>query len=74
MDGTELRKNIAKIHTTELGAERIKRNLAIQTEDVAAYCRALILDPEAQILGHRDLPNVRKDCPCFDAKTEYQNL
>ena len=30
--------------------------------------------PEAQILGHRDLPNVRKDCPCFDAKTEYQNL
>ena len=30
--------------------------------------------PQAQILGHRDLPNVRKDCPCFDAKTEYQDL
>lgn len=30
--------------------------------------------PQAQILGHRDLPNVHKDCPCFDAKTEYQDL
>ena len=30
--------------------------------------------PQAQILGHRDLPNVHKDCPCFDAKTEYQGL
>ena len=30
--------------------------------------------PEARILGHRDLPDVHKDCPCFDAKTEYQAL
>ena len=30
--------------------------------------------PQAQILGHRDLPNVHKDCPCFDAKTEYSQL
>jgi N-acetyl-anhydromuramyl-L-alanine amidase AmpD len=22
----------------------------------------------AEILGHRDLPNVNKDCPCFDVK------
>ena len=22
--------------------------------------------PEAVILGHRDFPNVKKDCPCFD--------
>ena len=30
--------------------------------------------PEATILGHRDLPDVAKACPCFDAKTEYCNL
>ena len=30
--------------------------------------------PDAQILGHRDLPWVNKSCPCFDAKTEYKDL
>ena len=30
--------------------------------------------PDARILGHRDLPNVHKDCPCFDAINEYQSL
>ena len=30
--------------------------------------------PNAQILGHRDLPNVHKDCPSFDAKEEYKDL
>jgi len=24
--------------------------------------------PTAQVLGHRDLPNVQKDCPSFDVK------
>lgn len=27
--------------------------------------------PTAEILGHRDLPGVRKACPCFDAVHEY---
>lgn len=26
------------------------------------------------ILGHRDLPNVNKACPCFDAKEEYRYI
>ena len=31
--------------------------------------KAIAADFEkARILGHRDLPNVHKDCPCFDAK------
>ena len=30
--------------------------------------------PQARILGHRDLPNVSKACPCFDAETEYAAL
>ena len=30
--------------------------------------------PDARILGHRDLPDVHKDCPCFDAQEEYKDL
>ena len=30
--------------------------------------------PDAEIVGHRDLPNVHKDCPCFDARTAYSSL
>ncbi len=30
--------------------------------------------PHAEIVGHRDLPWVRKSCPCFDAKGEYHTL
>lgn len=26
------------------------------------------------VCGHRDLPAVKKACPCFDAKTEYANV
>lgn len=27
--------------------------------------------PKAVVQGHRDFPNVRKDCPCFNARVEY---
>lgn len=27
--------------------------------------------PWADVCGHRDLPNVKKDCPCFDVRAEY---
>jgi len=30
--------------------------------------------PKAIIQGHRDFPNVKKDCPSFDAKEEYKDL
>ena len=30
--------------------------------------------PDAVILGHRDLPNVHKACPCFNAREEYAGL
>lgn len=30
--------------------------------------------PNAKVVGHRDMPNVHKDCPCFDAKEEYKNI
>ena len=31
--------NIEKIHTTEMGIDRIRRNLKIDTVDVVAYCK-----------------------------------
>ena len=30
--------------------------------------------PEARIIGHRELPHVAKDCPCFPASKEYADL
>jgi len=47
----DLIKNIGKVHTTEMGIERIKRNLslAIVDEDVVEHCKKLILDNGAVI-------------------------
>lgn len=30
--------------------------------------------PKAIIQGHKDFPNVKKACPSFEAKKEYENL
>ena len=38
----DLTENIDKIHTTPLGAERIKRNLGLETDDAAAWCKEKI--------------------------------
>ena len=47
----------------------------LQREALLALLRRLKkVHPDAEILGHRDLPNVHKDCPCFDAPSEYQCL
>ena len=45
----ELLKNLAKLHTTELGVLRIKRNLGIECDDTIAWCRDSINSPEAVI-------------------------
>ena len=43
---------------------------AEQKASMMALLESLCVDyPEAEILGHRDLPHVHKDCPCFDVKT-----
>ncbi|WP_373265329.1 DUF3781 domain-containing protein [Hungatella hathewayi] len=38
----ELLVNIDKLHTTDLGVVRIKKNLTLDTDDVVAWCRAVI--------------------------------
>ena len=46
-----------------------------QKATLVALLRSLREDyPEAVILGHRDVPGVRKDCPCFDAEQEYRDI
>lgn len=45
----DLIENIDKLHTTELGAERIKRNLQIETDNIVSWCRTQILNKDARI-------------------------
>ena len=41
--------NIDKLHTTELGVVRIKRNLSLDTDDVVEWCRDKIKSENAVI-------------------------
>lgn len=51
----ELLKNLDKLHTTELGVERIKKNLSLNSKDdlrnidVVEYCKMKIRLPNASI-------------------------
>jgi N-acetyl-anhydromuramyl-L-alanine amidase AmpD len=46
-----------------------------QKHALITLLRSLKVDyPDAEILGHCDLPWVKKKCPCFDARSEYKNL
>ena len=42
-------ENIGRVHTTEMGVERIKKNLGLGTIDVVEWCRERILDKNACI-------------------------
>ena len=42
-------ENIEKVHTTEMGAIRIKKNLCLEDVDVVVWCRERILDKNAGI-------------------------
>lgn len=48
---SELLKNIGRIHTTPMGEERIRRNLALEddVQDIVAWCKMQIESPEAAI-------------------------
>lgn len=45
----ELVNSLDQIHTTALGEMRIKRNLALDTNNVVAWCKEKIALPDAQI-------------------------
>lgn len=44
-----LLNNIDKIRTTQMGVDRIKRNLKLNTDDVVTYCKNIILDTNSNI-------------------------
>ena len=44
----DLLTNIDKIHTTELGIKRVKRNLKIDS-DVISFCKKMILNKNCNI-------------------------
>lgn len=49
-DRKELIANLDQLHTTELGVERIKKNLALWDEDdVVSWCRNKIKAPHSEI-------------------------
>ncbi|WP_148410745.1 DUF3781 domain-containing protein [Murimonas intestini] len=48
-ENNELLKNLDKLHTTELGVMRIKRNLSLDTDDVAEWCKFKINSGNAVI-------------------------
>lgn len=41
--------NIDKAHTTEMGIDRIKKNLKLNDVDVIQYCKKIINDKECKI-------------------------
>lgn len=45
----ELLENLDRLHTTELGALRVKRNLSLDTDDVIGWCKAMIASADADI-------------------------
>jgi hypothetical protein len=49
MASNDLILNIDKLHTTELGIERIKNNLDLDIDDVVKWCKNKIKDTNSHI-------------------------
>ena len=48
-DKQTLLDNIAKVHTTKMGVDRIRRNLSLADVDVVEWCKSRILSKDAII-------------------------
>ena len=48
-DSEQLIDHIDKIHTTQMGIDRIRRNLKLNTTDVVGYCKDLIMNRNCYI-------------------------
>ncbi len=49
MNEAVLLANIDKLHTTEMGITRIKKNLKLDVDDVVVYCKSKVLDKNCNI-------------------------
>lgn len=50
MNSIDLIENLGRLHTTELGVERIKRNLGLEIGDVVVWCREKIENPTSSVI------------------------
>ncbi len=41
--------NLDRLHTTEMGMDRIKRNLSLDTIHIVEWCKEQIMNPDAVI-------------------------
>ena len=58
----------------EHGRCKDTRTLA-QKVTMEELLQSLCVDyPDAEILGHRDLPGVHKECPCFDTRAWLKEI
>ena len=44
-----LLENLDRVHTTEMGVDRIRRNMKLGDIDVVSWCKEKILDKRAEI-------------------------
>lgn len=49
LENNNLLDNLEKLHTTELGVGRIKKNLSLDTDEVVEWCKEKICLPHAVI-------------------------
>ena len=49
MNQEVLLQNIDKVHTTEMGIDRIKKNLKLDTNNVVKFCKSKVLDNNCNI-------------------------
>ncbi len=49
MNKNLLIENIDRVHTTDMGVDRIRKNLGLGDIDVVAWCKEKILEPDAVI-------------------------
>lgn len=49
IDSHILQGNIGRLHTTEMGVERIRRNLALEDIDVVEWCRSRIREEKPTV-------------------------
>ena len=45
----DLIKNIDRLHTTELGIKRIRKNLLLVSDDVTEWCKRTIMSEDAVV-------------------------
>ena len=73
-------QNSVSIHISYIGgidnAGRAKDTRTFEQKIAILKCiaEALRYTPNANILGHKDFPNVKKACPSFDAIREYDEI